>query len=112
MNYKNILKEQILSELVYGKGDAKVPSSLRKLVDGIKPVSRIKNKNPLNLGKMNPNSLDIFRPIDGSGRIPFNPDATYSVDPQRIGLSKTPRPRYLEKNIIHKLGNTKFGKKK
>ena len=111
MNYKNILKEQLLSEIAYNKGNAKVPSYLRKLTKGITPVSPIKNKNPLNLVKMKPNSLDIIRPIDGSGRIPFNPDATYSVDPQRIGLSKTPRPRYLEKNIIHKLGNTKFGKK-
>jgi len=113
MNYKNILKEQLLSELAYSKGDRKVPSSLRKVVDGIKPITRISKGNLINndLKKIFPENPDIFIPIDGRGRKPFNPDKTYSIDPQRIGLSKTPRPRYLEKNIIHKLGNTKFGKK-
>lgn len=99
MNYKNILKEQLLSELAYNKGNAKVPSYLRKVVDGIKPIKTPISKGNLiniDLKKISPENLDIIRPIDGSGRPKITPNSGSSLEQQRISPFETPRPRYRE----------------
>lgn len=102
MNYKKILKEQLLSELLYNKGANKSSAYGRKLIDSIGKIKY----SPLD--SIDPNqtrfNLDLSTEPDsdpgfyyGSGRPKINPKKFASLKPQRIIPSNTlpVEPRYF-----------------
>lgn len=96
MNYKNILKEQLISEMIHEKYNVGKPSRIKINLPGL---------GPTDLATKSEEDPIMVRPKDGSGRPQLNPDLGYSSKPQKLPPSR------LSSRFIKNKFKGKFGKR-